>query len=58
MLGRAVQNAIAGSLLAQSGAQLVLDHSAAPIAELDNVLDGQRWASDAFSPKSDFVAFN
>ena len=38
--------AIAASLLAVSGARLVLDQSAAPIPELDAVLDGQRWAAD------------
>ena len=46
MLGIVVQDAIAASLLAVSGAQLVLDQSAAPIPELDAVLDGQRWAAD------------
>ena len=44
MLGAAVQDATAASLLVASGKQLVLDQSAAPVPELDNVLDGQRWA--------------
>ena len=44
MLGIAVQDALAASLLAASGRQLVLDQSAAPVPELDHLLDGQRWA--------------
>ena len=44
MLGIALQNAIAGSLLAASGSHLVLDLSASPAPELDAVLDGQRWS--------------
>ena len=46
MLGIAVQDALAASLLAVSGAQLVLDQAAAPVPELDVLLDGQRWAFD------------
>lgn len=46
MLGIAVQDAIAASLLAVSGKQLVLDQSAAPIPELNVVLDGQRCAAE------------
>ena len=58
MLGMSLQNAVAASLLAKSGAQLVLDQNAAPIPELDSVLDGQRWAGDdAFAPESDLSAF-
>ena len=52
MLGIAVQNAIAASLLAHPSARLVLDQSAAPVPELDSVLDGQRWASECFDPDS------
>ena len=44
MLGMAVQDALASSLLAASGHRLVLDQSAAPAPELDLLLDGQRWA--------------
>ena len=54
MLGIGVQDAIAASLLAVSGAQLVLDQSAAPIPELDAVLDGQRWAADDGIAANDF----
>ena len=50
MLGVAVQDAIAASLLQVSGAQLVLDQSAAPIPEVDLVLDGQRWAFEHSDP--------
>ena len=39
MLGVALQNAIAASLLAGSGSQLVLDLSASSAPELDAVLD-------------------
>ena len=46
MLGIAVQDSIAASLLAPSGAQLVLDQSAAPLPEIDALLDGQRWAAE------------
>jgi len=46
----AVQDAIAASLLAPSGSQLVLDQSAAPVPELDAVLDGQRWAFEHSDP--------
>jgi len=53
MLGLAVQDAIAASLLAHSGEQLVLDPSAAPIPELDSVFDGQRWALEPSDPISD-----
>ena len=38
------EDTIAASLLAASGAQLVLDQAAAPPPELDLLLDGQRWA--------------
>ena len=38
MLGVAVQDAIAASLLAPSGSQLVLDQSTAPAPELDILL--------------------
>ena len=44
MLGIALQDALAASLLAESGKRLVLDQSAAPAPELDILLDGQRWA--------------
>ena len=44
MLGVAVQDVIASSLLAKSGVQLVLDQGASPVPELDAILDGQRWA--------------
>lgn len=54
MLGAAVQDAIASSLLAQSGIQLVLDQSASHIPELDVVLDGQKWAVE----HSDLPAFD
>ena len=54
MLGVAVQDAIAASLLAPSGSQLVLDQSAAPVPELDAILDGQRWAFE----HSDLPAFD
>ena len=43
-----MQDAIAASLLAPTGSQLVLDQSAAPVPELDAVLDGQRWAREHF----------
>ena len=36
--------ALAASLLAPSGPGLVLDQRAAPVPELDSLLDGQRWA--------------
>ena len=48
MLGVAVQNAIAASLLAPSGAQLVVDQSEEPVPDLASVLDGQRWAMEHF----------
>ncbi len=41
-----LQDAIVASLLAVSGAQLVLDQSAAPVPELNAVLHGQRWAAE------------
>ena len=50
LLGVAVQDAIAASLLAPSGSQLVLDQSAAPVPELDTLLDGQRWAFEHSEP--------
>ena len=50
MLGVAVQNAIASSLLAQSGSQLVLEQNAAHAPDLDALLDGQRWASEHSAP--------
>merc|ERR1711937_607474 len=40
MLGIALQDALAASLLAESGKRLVLDQSAAPALELDILLDG------------------
>ncbi len=40
-----MQDAIAASLLAVSGAQLVVDQSSAPIPELD-AEPGPRWATD------------
>ena len=43
LLGVAVQDALAASLLAASGKQLVLDEKAADTPSLDEVLDGQRW---------------
>ena len=46
MLGIAVQNAIAASLLAPTGRRLVLDQSGAPTPDISTVLDGQRWAVD------------
>ena len=45
MLGVAVQDAIAASLLARTGKKLVLDNGDANTPALDEVLDGQRWAS-------------
>ena len=36
----------AASLLAPAGHRLVLEQSAAPVSELDVLLDGQRWAYD------------
>lgn len=44
MLGVAVQDALAASLLAAPGPGLVLDQRAAPAPELDHLLDGQWWA--------------
>ena len=46
MVGIAVQDALAASLLAPAGRRLVLDQSAALAPELDALLDGQRWAFD------------
>ena len=46
MIGMAVQDALAASILAPAGPGLVLDQSAAPAPELDILLDGQRWAFD------------
>ena len=46
MLGVATQDALAASLLAARGRNLVLDDSAAGTPELDRVLDCQRWASE------------
>ena len=46
MLGVAVQDALAASLLAPSSKQLVLDSGAAETPDLDALLDGQRWAFD------------
>ena len=45
LLGCAVQNAVAGSLLARTGKRLVLDEGAADAPPLDLLLDGQRWAA-------------
>ena len=47
ILGVAVQNALAASLLVADGRRLVLDAAADAEPELDSVLDGQRWALDA-----------
>ena len=44
MLGMAAQGALAASLLAPGGRQLVLDVPAAPVPEADTLLDAQRWA--------------
>ena len=44
MIGIAVQDALAASLLAPAGRRLVLAPSAAFVPELDLLLDGQRWA--------------
>ena len=44
MIGVAVQNALAASLLAPHGPGMVLEQPAAPAPELDILLDGQRWA--------------
>ena len=44
MLGLAVQGALAASLLARSGRNLVLDSPAAFAPDLEEVLDAQRWA--------------
>ena len=44
MIGIAVQDALAASLLASPGPGLVLDQTAAPAPELDILMDGQRWA--------------
>ena len=44
MLGVAVQDAMAASLLADSGRSLVSGDTAAVAPDLDLVLDGQRWA--------------
>ena len=46
MVGVAVQDAIAASLLAPAGRSLVLDQSAAPAPSLDALLEGQYWAVD------------
>ena len=46
MLGVAVQNAVAASLLAANGRRLVLDMNADATPKLDLLLDGQRWAID------------
>ena len=46
MVGMAVQDAIAASILAPHGPKLVLDQSAAPSPESDVLLDGQWWAFD------------
>ena len=43
LLGVAVQDALAASLLAPSGKTLVLDEKATTAPPLDEVLDGQRW---------------
>ena len=45
---------MASSLLALSGTGLVLDQSAAPVPEVNTVLDGQRWAFE----HSDLPAFD
>ena len=44
MLGAAVQDALAASLLADEGKRLVVDRGEANMPELDALLDGQRWA--------------
>ena len=44
MLGVATQDALAASLLATNGRNLVIDDSATGAPELDRVLDCQRWA--------------
>ena len=44
MLGLAVQNAFAASILAPAGQRLVLDAAAADQPQLDELMDGQRWA--------------
>ena len=44
LLGTAVQGAVAASLLARSGPQLVLDTPAAFPPDLEDLLDAQRWA--------------
>ena len=46
ILGCAVQNALAESLLAQRGKQLVLGDACAWEPALDDLLDSQRWALD------------
>ena len=46
MLGMAVQDAVAASLLAPQGKKLVLDTHAAWVPDLDALLDGQRWATE------------
>ena len=45
-LGVAVQSAVAASVLADTGKQLVLGETSAGAPELDALLDGQRWAAD------------
>ena len=44
MLSVAVQDALAASIVAPESRRLVLDAAAAPPPELDDLLDGQRWA--------------
>ena len=45
MLGMAVQDAVAASLLAEVGTKLVQERPATWAPELDALLDGQRWAT-------------
>ena len=44
VFGCAVQNALAASLLAKSGRKLVLEDATTVGPEVDELLDGQRWA--------------
>ena len=57
-LASVASHLLGGFSSASSGASHLLDQSAAPVTEIDSVLDGQRWATElTFSPEVDFAAF-
>jgi len=54
IIGVAIQDALAASLLAPCGERLVLDQKADAAPEWDHLLDGRRWATELLEPEPAF----